>query len=99
MGINEEILRPKSDGTTQHRGGRLGNVECEEYTNQMTVEEADSETVWPVQSAREERKSGIQVGNIATVENSSCVSRIAGRTLPSLEATQSQTATLRSRRH
>jgi len=61
MGINEEIWRPKSDGTTQHRGGRRGNVECEEYTNQMTVEEADSETVWPVQRARQERKSGIQV--------------------------------------
>jgi len=35
----------------------------------MTIEEPESKTVWPIQSPREERKSGIQVANIARMEN------------------------------
>jgi len=88
----------KSQGTTQHRGRRLGNVECEEHTYQTTIEEAESETVWPFQSVRKEGKQGIQVRNIAAVENSSCVSRFAVGTLPSLEPTKSRTTTTRPRR-
>jgi len=97
-GIDEEIPRPRSNGTTQHRGRRLGYVECEKHTYQTTIEEAESETVWPVESLRKERKSGLQVRNIATVENSSSVSRFAIGTLPSLEATESQATPMRSRR-
>jgi len=37
----------------------------------MTIEEAKSQTVRPFQNLREKRKSGIEVGNIATVESSS----------------------------
>jgi len=31
----------------------------------MTIEEVESKAVWPVQSLRKERKSGIQARNIA----------------------------------
>jgi len=57
-----------------------------------TVEEAESETVWPLQSFSKERKQGIQARNIAAVASSSCVSRFAARILPSLEPTKSRKA-------
>jgi len=64
----------------------------------MTIEEVESETVWPVQSLREERKSGIQVRNLTAVENSSCVSCFTTGTLPSLKPTKSRTTPTRPRR-
>ena len=45
MRVDEEILRVKSDGTTQDRGWGLGNVECKERTHQTTCEAVGSETV------------------------------------------------------
>jgi len=79
--------RPKS----QHQSRRTGDVECEEHPDQSTIKEAESETVWPIQRLREERKSGIQAGNIAEVENSSHLSRFAVRTLLRLERTKLRT--------
>jgi len=54
----------------------------------MTLEEAKSKTVWPFQSLGKKRKQRIQVRNIAGVENSSCVSRLAVGALPALELTK-----------
>jgi len=70
--------------SNQESSWRLGNVECEEHTYQTSIEEAESETVWPFQSIRDEGRQCIEVRNIAEVVNSSCVSRFAVRTLPSL---------------
>ena len=98
MGIEEEVLQPKSDGTTQHRGRRLGNVECKEHTYQMTVKEAKSKTVSLVKSLREEREPSLQVGYIATVEDSSHISCFPVGTLSKLEPTKLRTTLTRSRR-
>ena len=97
-GIDEEILSQESDRTTCHGGRRLGDVECGECTYQTTVEEGESKTVCPVQSLREERKLGIQVGNIATMEDWSSVSCFAVGTLLSLEQTKLRTTGTRSRK-
>ena len=64
----------------------------------MAFEELESETVWPVQSLRKEGKSGLEVGNLATVESSSPMSCFPIGTLSSLEPTELQTTTMRSRR-
>jgi len=61
----------------------------------MTVEEVESETVWPFQGLRKARKPGLHVRNIATVENSSSISCFLIGTLLILEQTKSQTATTR----
>jgi len=65
----------------------------------MTIKEVESKTVWPVQSLAEEGKPGIQVRNLAGVENPSCISRFPAGTLPSLEPTKSRTTRTRSRIH
>jgi len=54
----------------------------------MTLEEAKSKTVWLFQCLGKKRKQGIQVRNIAEVENSSCVTRFAVGALPGLKPTK-----------
>jgi len=87
MRIDEEILRPKGDRTMHHRSPRLRNVKCEEHTYQTTIKEVESETVWPFQSIRKERKSGTKVENVATLEDSSSISGFPIGHLSSLEPT------------
>ena len=41
-GIDKEILSKEGDGTTSHRGWRLGKVESKEHMYQTTIEEAES---------------------------------------------------------
>jgi len=65
---------------------------------QTTIEEVESKAVWPVQSLRKEKRSGIQAINIALVENASRVPRFAVGTLPSLEPTEARTTPTRPRR-
>ena len=65
----------------------------------VSAPNTESETVWSVQCFRKTGKQGIQVGNIAGVENSSCVSHFAVGTIVSLELTKSRTTTTRSGRH
>ena len=65
----------------------------------MTIGEAESETVSPVQSLAAEGKAGIHVRNLAAGENSSCISCLAVGTLPGLEPTEPRTSPPGSRRH
>ena len=84
---------------TQHQGCPLGNVELKQHMYQTTIEEVESKAEWPIQSARKERKPGIQARNSAKVENSSGLSCFPVGTLGVLEHTSSCTTTTRSRRH
>jgi len=56
----------------------------------MTLAEAKSEIPWPFQSLEMERKPGLQVGNIATMENASCISCFLVATLAILEHNKSR---------
>jgi len=78
--------------------GDLVRLNAKNICTKTTIEEAESETVWPFQSVKEKGKQGIQIRNIAAVENSSCVSRFAVGTLLNLESTKLRTTPTRPRR-
>jgi len=94
--MDEEILPPQGNGGTQDRGRRLGNVECQKQPHQATIEGVQSKTVCLFASLRIERKQGLQVSNIAMVENTSCIWWFLTGALSILEGTKSQTTTKRS---